>query len=452
MPLGWIETSLNEICVKITKGSTPTSYGYKYQSSGVNFVKVESIDEQGNISNISAYIDSTTNDFLKRSILEKDDILFSIAGTIGRIAIVKQENLPANTNQALAIIRLAGGVNKKFIFYLLKTSFIKDQSSQAVIGVARANLSLTDISNFTIPLPPLGEQKRIVAKLDAVMEKVEASRERLERIPEILKQFRQSVLAAAVSGRLTADWRKKNPDVERWEFLTLSEVASRIQIGPFGTQLHKQDYITNGIPLINPSHIKHSKIVPDINLSISEEKYTELSNYVLKKGDTILGRRGEMGRCALVTDTEDGWLCGTGSLFVRPSGRIHSRFLATILGGNEVKQYLEKFANGSTMANLNLKILKGVPIPLPSLEEQTVIFEKADSLFSIADQIEARYEAAKAQLDQLPQAILAKVFRGELVPQNPNDEPASVLLERIQTEKSGKGKTAKSVTQPELFA
>ncbi|MEF1342121.1 restriction endonuclease subunit S, partial [Vibrio rotiferianus] len=129
---------------------------------------------------------------------------------------------------------------------------------------------------------------------------------------------------------------------------SLSEIA-RIQIGPFGTQLHKQDYIENGIPLINPTHIVRGDIIPKNNLTISSEKHQELTEYHLKTGDIVMGRRGEMGRCAIVNEREDGWLCGTGSLFIRPSKTgVFSEYLNKLLSSGAIKKHLEGESQGAT--------------------------------------------------------------------------------------------------------
>lgn len=311
-----------------------------------------------------------------------------------------------------------------------------------VNGTTRLKLTQGMMNRIPVRLAPLAEQQRIIAKLEKLLGKVDACQKRLAKIPVILKRFRQSVLAAACSGRLTAEWREQQIDSEEWTLLELFEVSERIQIGPFGTQLHKADYIPNGIPLINPMHIQGAKIVHDSAFSISKSKYRELGNYVLQANDIIMGRRGEMGRCALISEQESGWLCGTGSLFVRPASSVLPEFLFLILRGSETKAFLESESKGTTMANLNLDILKRVPVLLPSLPEQQEIVRRVEALFALADQIEARYAKAKAYVDKLTQSILAKAFRGELVPQDPNDESASVLLERIRAERH---KTEKKV-------
>lgn len=163
-----------------------------------------------------------------------------------------------------------------------------------------------------------------------------------------------------------------------WTVVRLSEVAE-MKIGPFGSLLHKEDYISGGHALVNPSHIEDGKIQVDNSLSISDEKYNELSAYHLKRNDIVLGRRGEMGRCAVVNN--DGLLCGTGSMIIRPTGQMLPYFLQSVLSSPSMKLLIEERAVGVTMANLNVPIVSNLPIPMYPMEKQRAyisILEQTD--------------------------------------------------------------------------
>ena len=165
-----------------------------------------------------------------------------------------------------------------------------------------------------------------------------------------------------------------------WPMVTLGDVAE-IRIGPFGTLLHKEDYIVGGHALVNPSHIIDGKICTDEKLTISDEKYEELSAYHLMIGDVVLGRRGEMGRCAVVF--EDGLLCGTGSMVIRPSEKMKPYFLQNIISSPTYKKIIEDKAVGVTMLNLNVPIVSSLAIPqLPvDMQEQFIEFmQQTDKL------------------------------------------------------------------------
>lgn len=190
-------------------------------------------------------------------------------------------------------------------------------------------------------------------------------------------------------------------------------------------------------------HIQEGKIVANRAYTITKKKKDSLPNYILKKGDVIMGRRGEMARCGLVTEKEDGWFCGTGSLYLRPNKRlIDSKYLYCFLTGDTAKSYLEEKAGGTTMANLNLKIVNNMPICLPSIDEQIKVVHEIESRLSVCDKIEETIESSLQQAEALRLSIIKKAFEGKLVPQDPNDEPAEKLLERIRATK-GNGKPEK---------
>lgn len=199
-PLGWETQRLGNLSILITKGSTPTSYGHEFTQEGVNFLKVESIqNDRVDASSVTAFISTETHEFLSRSQLEAGDILFSIAGSIGTCAVVSADILPANTNQALAIIRGTATVfNPDFLLLLLR-SFVSDAVKDRARGGAMNNVSLTDLQNLVLPIPPLAEQHRIVAKVDELM----ALCDRLEKARKTREETRDKLTVASLA-RLTA--------------------------------------------------------------------------------------------------------------------------------------------------------------------------------------------------------------------------------------------------------
>ena len=291
-----------------------------------------------------------------------------------------------------------------------------------------------------VPLPPLAEQKVIAEKLDTLLAQVETTKARLQRIPQILKTFRQSVLNAAVSGKLTEECGISQP-AERM-YKNLGDVGVIVKTGPFGSSLHKSDYIPNGIPVVNPMHISEGKILPSRLMSISEKKFHELSSWQLKKGDVVVGRRGEMGRAALYCAGEK-MLCGTGSMILRSPANVLPKYLEIIIRSPKAVDYFNRASVGSTMVNLNQKVIKALAVYFPGLEEQTQIVNRVEELFAFADSIEEKANAALARVNNLTQSILAKAFRGELTEQWRKDNPelitgknsAEALLAKIKAER-----------------
>ncbi|MFN7725207.1 MAG: restriction endonuclease subunit S, partial [Rubrivivax sp.] len=199
-----------------------------------------------------------------------------------------------------------------------------------------------------------------------------------------------------------------------WTATALAEVV-HLRTGPFGSALHQSDYVDGGTPLVNPMHIVGGRIAPSADMSVSAEMAAKLSEYRLQRGDVVLGRRGEMGRCAVVSDREEGWLCGTGSLIVRAETiAVQPEYLQRLLTSRSVVDYLLAASVGSTMANLNQQHLLALNLLLPPIAEQTRIVTKLEELLSDLDAGVAELKAAQKKLQQYRQSLLKAAVEGRL--------------------------------------
>ena len=204
---------------------------------------------------------------------------------------------------------------------------------------------------------------------------------------------------------------------EDWELRKLGDLAT-FRTGPFGSALHKSDYTSNGVPVVNPMHIIDGHIVPTQSMTISEQAANTLSDFRLKPGEVIIGRRGDMGRCAVVREEHRGWLCGTGSMLVRPAKNIDADFIQRILSSPSIVSAIEETSVGSTMINLNQATLSGLLIQTPSVAEQQAIAEAlsdADALIESLDQLIAKKRQIKqgAMQELLTGKRRLPGFRGE---------------------------------------
>jgi type I restriction enzyme, S subunit len=199
-----------------------------------------------------------------------------------------------------------------------------------------------------------------------------------------------------------------------WVEKSLEQATGGVFTGPFGSLLHKHDYIENGIPLVNPAHITDTGIEPDMSKTVSEATAKRLENYIMRAGDVVIGRRGEMGRCALVTEAEDGWLCGTGSFFIRPSDRCDMGYLVHYLRSEGCRKQLEALAGGAVMPNLSNTALSGLPLFLPPRREQKKIVKELDALSTETQRLAALYERKLAALEELKKSLLHQAFSGAL--------------------------------------
>lgn len=432
LPKNWVECKLGELAT-VQSGGTPSRGINSYWNGDIPWVKISDIKEM--------YVDKTTEFItevgLKNSstrIFPKGTILFTIFATLGKIGIL---NIDAATNQAIAGITPSKFIDDKYLTYSLIN--LSNSISEYGKGVAQKNINQAILKDTLIPLPPLAEQNRIVEKLDMFFTLLETIKTSMTNIPLLLKDFRKQVLMQAVTGKL----------LNVNQFTELGNLKIEIKTGPFGSALHKSDYIENGIPVINPSHIHNGSIIPDNNVTISKEYFKKLKAYKLFDNDVILGRRGEMGRAALYNEEYGDCLCGTGSIILRCGNNLYPKFLTYYLRSPFCIEYLNTNSVGSTMVNLNQKIIKSLRVPSISYSEQKEIVNRIESLFAKADVIEQQYKSLKQKIDTLPQALLHKAFKGELTEQLESDGDAKELLQQIQELKTST-KIAKNIKLEKL--
>ncbi|MCG9723390.1 restriction endonuclease subunit S [Shewanella sp. Isolate7] len=284
-----------------------------------------------------------------------------------------------------------------YLYYFLCSPTFRNWSG-ASDGANIKNIRASELAEFQIPLPPLETQKQIAA----VLEKADQLRKDCKLLEQELNSLAQSVFIDMFGDPVT------NP--KGWDTASLDSLAL-VQIGPFGSQLHKEDYIADGIPLINPTHIVKGQIIPDMNLTLTPEKFETLPSYHLKAGDIVMGRRGEMGRTALIDERSQGWFCGTGSLYIRiTSPLVQPVFLNSVMSCSSMKTWLEEQSLGATMPNLNKKILHSIQVPIPTEELQK------NYLVALKGLRQQRTEQKEYinELDSLFNSLMQKAFIGEI--------------------------------------
>lgn len=329
----------------------------------------------------------------------------------------------------------------RFFYYYLRTLNIESQ------GYSRHYRFLKEIS---VPLPPLNEQRRIVAKLDELLSRVDACQQRLARIPVILKRFRQAVLATACSGRLTVDWREKqgigegDELPEGWKVTSLRDICFGFQYGTSSKSLKSGD-----VPVLRMGNLQSGKI-DWTDLAYTSDK-DEIKKYQLVKGDVLFNRTNSpelVGKTSIYLGEYPAIFAGY-LIRVKNKPELDSNYLNYCLNSSFAKEWCQQVkTDGVSQSNINAQKLAAFEIPLPTLPEQQEIVRRVEGLFKLADQLEARYTTAQAQIDKLTQSILAKAFRGELVPQDPNDEPAEKLLERIRQQREAATHPRKKKASP----
>ena len=259
------------------------------------------------------------------------------------------------------------------------------------------------VLEFEFPLPPLPEQRRIVGILDEAFDAIATAKANTEKNLQNARAIFESHMEDVLNRR-----------GDGWFDHCLGDLAVSISTGPFGTMLHKSDYVPEGIPLVNPMNIVESRIVPSGKMMVTPETRARLSPYILEIGDIVIARRGELGRCAIVSEKENGWLCGTGSFFVRLSTKVTRQWFVFLFGSNLYKARLTENSVGTTMNNLNQGILQELVIPVPPLEDQRRLVDEFCELQDELGSLRDRYNRKIVELQRLKTSLLDQAFRGNL--------------------------------------
>ena len=397
LPTGWDWKKLGDVCSLITKGTTPTTHGFSFQKNGVNFIKIENIeDEVIQHKTINQFISNEANDYIRRSKLKENDILFSIAGTIGKIAIVKEKDLPANTNQALAIIR---GYDEfcidKFLLNILKSSFLFETLKKAR-GGALQNISLNDISNCYIPLPPIEEQKKIVTFLESSFTKLDKAIVLVKQNIEKIKQLNESALSE-VFEKLLSD------KVIRKKLVDIADVKrGKSKHRPRNDKrLYDGDY-----PLIQTGDIRNAgKFITQFSQTYNETGLAQ--SKLWEKGTVCLTIAANIGDVAIL---------GIDACFPDSAVGIHSKtedniYIYYFL--KSIKKQLDEKSSASAQKNLSVEKLSDFYIPIPSLAKQQQIVSHLDQLTENNKKLLQHYQNKLQALQRLKNSVLESAFKGE---------------------------------------
>lgn len=379
-----------------------------------------------------------------KKIAEKNDILLSVRAPVGPTNLADQTTA---IGRGLAAIKPFNGLDYKYLFYYFRA--IEPWMSEQGTGSTFKAISGQFLKELPVAIAPLAEQKQIAAKLDELLAQVDTLKTRLDAIPAILKRFRQSVLAAAVSGRLTEEWRAKSEKGD-WQESTWEEILrpgkGSFKRGPFGSALKKSMFVSNGYKVYE----QYCPINDDCSYAryfITAEKFAEMKSFEVLKGDFLISCSGvSLGRITQVPSDSEPGIINQALLRVRlDKSKYDDGFFKVLFRSPSFQSELFKNSAGAAIPNLKgVKDLKAMAVPLPSLLEQKEIVRRVKQFFTYANQIEQRVKDAQVRVNHLTQSILAKAFRGELTAewreQNPGlisgENSAKALLERIKIEQA----------------
>ncbi|MEK6303748.1 MAG: restriction endonuclease subunit S [Acidobacteriota bacterium] len=402
----WPVKRLGDLSDVITKGTTPTSVGHAFVPEGINFVKVESISENGQfIENKLARITQECHNALRRSQLKSGDILFSIAGALGRTAFVTEDIVPANTNQALAIISLrkSDDVSPEFVLKALSTGIVLEQIEKFKGGVAQQNLSLAQVRDFQITLPPLPEQLRIVGILDEAFESIATAKANAEKN---LQNAR-----AIFDSHLQSVFTQRGPG---WVEKPLGSLAS-FRNGINYTKDSKGECIK--ILGVRNFQKNFSAPLDDLDTVTIDGELSALDSL---RQDDILAVRSNgnielIGRCILVGEVTEKISHSGFTIRIRLSnGEVLPIYLCHFMKSASSRKRLTDGGTGTNIKSLNQGMLSAFAIPFPPLSVQNVLVEKLESFSDETRRLESIYQRKLAALEALKKSLLHQAFTGQL--------------------------------------
>ena len=437
VPSGWSTATIETIRIDTEQVKPEHDKEFTY-------IDISSIDRLRKLITSPQRIYGSDAPSRARKLVKEGDILVALTRpNLNAVAMIPADLDGEIASTGFEVLR-PHGIEARWLYYFVRTAEFIETMSQLVQGALYPAVRGKDVLSTPIPIAPINEQRRIADNLDRVLARVDAANEHLARVAPLIKRFRQSVLSAATSGRLTSDLYPDNRNA--YERLPLGELAST----RLGKMLDKKKNTGAIVKYIRNVNVRWFSFDLSDLLSIRIEPH-EVQSLAIQDGDVLICEGGEPGRCAV-------WREGPTDLVFQKaihrarvdSKRLLPEWLVFCLKHQSNTGEIEDLFTGTTIKHLTGVSLAKLLIPVPPIDEQSEIVRRVEKLFAFADRLEERLSQAQAAVQKLTPALLAKAFRGELVPQDPNDEPASELLKRLQesrTERATRSRVRKPRTR-----
>lgn len=475
LPTGWIWVTPEEIASPEphSLGIGPFGSDLKvsdYNEDGVPLVFVRNI-RSGVFGSVGdRFVSHGKAEKLRAHCVLPGDVLITKMGEPpGDVCLYPENRPPAIMTADCVRLRLSGAILcRKYFVYAIRSEIVRDQIVARTTGVAQQKISLERFKSIVIPMAPLEEQARLVDEIERQFSRIDAGIAALKRIQANLKRQRAAILKAACEGRLVpteadlarAEGRSyesatvllariaqtrstgagddgKGVDTsdlqklpEGWAWASFEELSERVTVGYVGPMKH--EYVPSGVPFLRSQNVRENRFDPAGLLHISSTFHERISKSMLRPGDIVVVRSGAVGTACVIPDTIPEANCSDLVIIQRPRGIVP--YYGAYFMNSAAKGRVRAGQVGIALTHFNTRSVAAIPVAVPPLSEQLRIVAEVQRSLSLIDELEAMIKATLARAERLRQAVLRQAFEGKLVPQDPNDEPASVLLDRLRAE------------------
>lgn len=432
LPAGWLRAVLTDLA-DLGTGHTPSRKHPEYWGGDIPWIGIRDAGAHhgGVINDTFQRINQLGLDNSSARLLPRDTVCLSRTASVGYVVKLGRDMA---TSQDFVTWSCTEALEPDFLLQALLAEGADIRRFGE--GSTHTTIYFPEVKAFHIALPPLPEQRRIVAKIDSLTGKSRRARDHLDHIPRLVEKYKQAVLAAAFRGELTRDWRAERGKAAAHRSELLADVVTDIRYGT----AKKCEYGGGVTPVLRIPNVQKGEITLE-DMKSADFEEAELRKLQLSQGDLLIirsnGSLGLVGRCAVVNQAATGMLFAGYLIRLRlDTEAVLPRYVHLWLQTSAMRSIIERLAKSTSgVNNINSRQIEQLPIRLTGLDEQDEIVRRIETAFTWIDRLASEATSARKLIDQLDQAVLAKAFRGELVPQDPADEPASVLLDRIRTER-----------------
>lgn len=423
----WLRVPLYKI-INILNGYAFKSQ--KYVSDGIRVIRIANVQDGYIEDEKPVFYPEDTRDEIEGYLLRDGDLLMSLTGNVGRVAILDESMLPAALNQRVACLRIKKEniLDIRYLFYYFQQHIFQKHCIDNAKGTAQLNMSTEWLKKYEILLPTLAEQQHIVEQIESMFDKLDEVSEIVQYVIEQYKEERAAIIHKAYTGELTKCWREKNSIDDAWEQIKVEDLCKSLK---YGTA--KKSKEEGSVIVIRMGNLQSGEIVWD-NLAYTDD-VDDIGKYKLETGDVLFNRTNSpewVGKTSIYRGEYPAIYAGYLIKLDYHRDKVLGEFLNYMLNSPIAKEYCNKVkTDGVNQSNINAKKIGAFEIPVPSLEEQKEIVRILDALLKKRKDVLDLTETVQEQISMLKKSILAKAFCGELGTNNPDEESAIELLKSI---------------------